>query len=239
MEARSSSSGGALDIVGAAFRLAGRHPVPMVAIALLVAFPIQLAAVLIVPNQGWPDGVVIPLVLCVMPYVGVELSAAVLAQGVAIASAGGAPVWWTSVALAACRADLLVILAAQAAMAYVMFFTFVGAVAVVVWWSVAPVVLVLEGFPPREAISRSFRLMHAGFANNTAALVGGWLVLYIPGLSAASAVLRSIGHSASDSTALAPLSFAYVPVTPLLAVIVVLRYLDRRVANESVSFQAV
>jgi len=190
------------------------------------------------PNQGWPDGVVIPLVLCVMPYVGVELSAAVLAQGVAIASAGRQPVWSASVDLAARRMDLLAVLAAQTAMLFVMFFTFVGAVAVVVWWSVAPVVLVLEGLPAREAISRSFRLINAGFAGNAAALVGGWLVLYIPAMSAASNALRW-SHTTVGSGGSAPFSFAYVPVTPLLAVIVVLRYLDRRVANESVSFQAV
>jgi len=177
------------------------------------------------------------LVLCVLPYLGVELSAAVLAQGVTIASAGGVPVWSASIGLAARRMDLLLVLAAQAGMVHVMFFTFVGAVAVVVLWAVAPVVLVLEGFPARQAISRSFRLMHAEFAGNAAALVGGWLVLYIPAMSAASFVLRSVVHT-SDPGALGPFSFAYVPVTPFLAVIVVLRYLDRRIANESVSFQA-
>jgi hypothetical protein len=35
----------------------------------------------------------------------------------------------------------------------------------------------------------------------------------------------------------AQFSLACVPLTPLLAVIVVLRYVDRRVANESASFR--
>jgi hypothetical protein len=225
-------------MVGAGLRLAGRHPVPMVCVALLVALPIQLSGLLLAADHRVIDAVALPLILCVLPYLAVELSAAALAQGVAVAHAGGRPDWSWSFGLAARRPDVLVVLAVQAAMAYVAFFTFVGAMAVIVWWGVAPVVLVLEGFPPREAISRSFRLMNLQFASNAVALVGGWLTLYIPAIAAASQ-LGSLIHATSGVALDAHFSLAYVPVTPLLAVIVVLRYIDRRVVNESASFRAV
>jgi ABC-type Co2+ transport system permease subunit len=111
-------------------------------------------------------------------------------------------------------------------------------VAVVVWWSVATVVLVLEGFQPVPAISRSFRLTQRQFSRNLAALVGGWALVYVPALGTAAqlaSVFRKDG-SASDVALLAPFSLAYVPVAPILAVLVVLTYLDRRTSNESVSF---
>jgi hypothetical protein len=108
----------------------------------------------------------------------------------------------------------------------VTFFTFAGAVVVIVWWSAATIVLVLEGFPPVPAISRSFRLMQRQFARNLTALVGGWALLYLPAMGAASSLATSAGRtmnsSTSDVAALAPFSLAYVPVTPILSVLVVL-----------------
>jgi|GEM_PF-4566602 len=208
----------------------------MVCTAVLVALPIQLGGLLLAAGHHVPDAVALPLLLSVLPYVAVELSAAALAQGVAVAYAGGRPNWWSSFGLAARRADLLVVLAVQAAMVYVGFFTFLGAVAVVVWWAVAPVVLVLEGFPARAAVSRSFRLMNRDFAGNVAVLVGGWLALYIPAMAAASR-LGALLHASSGVALDAQFSLASVPVTPVLAVIVVLRYMDRRVVNESASFR--
>jgi hypothetical protein len=146
MEARPASSGGAFEIVKAGVHLAGRHPVPMVCVALLIALPIQLSGLFLAADHGIPDAVTLPLILSVLPYLAVELSAAALAQGVAVVYAGGRPDWSSSFGLAARRPDVLVVLALQAAAVYVGFFTFVGAVAVVVWWAAAPVVLVLEGF---------------------------------------------------------------------------------------------
>jgi len=210
----------------------------MVGVAVLVGLPIQLGGLWLVSGDRLPPAVAIPMVCFVFPFLAVELMAAMLAEGVATASAGQKPNWSSSFGLAAGRADLVLVLAAQAAVLYVTFFTVAGAVAVVVWWSAATVVLVLEGFQPVPAISRSFRLMQRQFSRNLAALVGGWAVVYVPALGALAqmaSVLRKDG-SASGVASLAPFGLAYVPIAPILAVLVVLTYLDRRTANESARF---
>ncbi|MDQ1515286.1 MAG: hypothetical protein QOE80_1116 [Actinomycetota bacterium] len=210
----------------------------MVAVALLVGLPIQLGGLWLVSGDRLPEAVAIPAVLFVFPFLAVELIAAMLAEGVATASTGQKPSWSSSFGLAAGRADLVIVLAAQAAVLYVTFFTVAGAVAVVVWWSAATTVLVLEGFQPVQAISRSFRLMQRQMSRNLVALVGGWAVLYIPALSAAASLASTFrkDNSPGAVASLVPFSLAYVPVAPILAVLVVLTYLDGRAANESVTF---
>jgi hypothetical protein len=79
--------------------------------------------------------------------------------------------------------------------------------------------------------------MNPQFASNAVALVGGWLVLYIPAIAAATR-LGSLTHATTGVALDAQFSLAYVPITPFLAVIVVLRYIDRRVVKESARFQA-
>jgi hypothetical protein len=210
----------------------------MVAVALLVGLPIQLGGLWLVAGNRLPPAVTIPMICFVLPFLAVELIAALLAEGVAIASTGQKPSWSSSFALAARRPDLVVVLAAQAVMVYVAFFTVAGAVAVVVWWAAATVVLVVEGFQPVPAISRSFRLMQREFSRNLVALVGGWALLYVPALGSAAQLASAVRKegSASDVASLAPFGLAYVPIAPVLAVLVVLTYLDRRSANESVRF---